>query len=66
MVELELDDEHWQRSDWKQRCFSDNLRWLLMNKPTIIRAGHIVPLQHKSLGCSVHEIWYADSEIGKD
>lgn len=52
-----LDDEHWQRKDYKQRMTTKKWRQILLsNSDSIVFKGNKMSLKARSLGAGVYEV----------
>lgn len=42
---------------YPERVTKKDLQWLLLNSPTIVVKGHVLPWEWRHVGVGVYEIW---------
>lgn len=61
---MTLNNLHWTKKDYKQRCLKKEAQEILLERDSINFKGTPCPLKCKSIGAGVYEI-YKDFEVKK-
>jgi len=52
-----LNDQHWIREDFRERCTRKQAQFVLLEHPTLIFRGRLYNMKIKSIGAGVYEIY---------